>query len=279
MKTFELSTNLFPIMSVGMYTNQTCDSSKFIDDYMIDDDYENNHISYNSDIFWNNFDNDKYVAFIYKTATDYINNEIKPILINLGLGITDIIPAGIYSPKYYNFNTDTLNFDLITNDDFIDNIIYVIDNLLPNEYDDLSKFLKDNYSSYDGFISFTDNNIPDLIKSIQNNEEREIGAFLRWYWNWTNSNLECENWSYYINENCPMYDEFLTDEFINELNNVLNYIVEFTKNNYTNLNSTQMIDSICEYFSDDDEITHSMIKDSVLKTIKTIENNTMRLDI
>jgi hypothetical protein len=40
-----------------------------------------------------------------------------------------------------------------------------------------------------------------------------------------------------------------------------------------------MIDSICEYLSDDDEITHSMIKDSVLKTIKTIENNTMRLDI
>lgn len=278
MKTFELSTNLFSIVDVDMYTNGVCDSDNLIDTYMIENDFNENLISYDADAFWSNFDNDKFKAVILKRATDFITDNVKPLLINLGLGITDIKVVGMHSPKFYNHSTDSLNFDLITDDNFTDNIIDVINNLEPNEIADLSKFLKDNYTSYDGFTSFTDNNIPDLIESIKDNEEREIGAFLTWYWSWTDSDYECGNWESYLNEQFPFYDEFLTDDFIKECDEIRNYIVEFTKDNYSKLSSNEIIEAICEHFADTDEIVYTTIENCVADTIKMIESNTLEFD-
>jgi hypothetical protein len=278
MSTFELSTNLFPIVDVDMYTNGICDSDNLINSYLIDEDFNEGLISYDSNTFWDNFDNDKFKAVILKRATDFITDNVKPYLVDLGLGITDIKVVGIHSPKYYNWSTDSLNFDLVTDDNFTDNIIDVINNLEPNEIADLSKFLKDNYTSYDGFISFTDNNVDDLIVSIRNNEEREIGAFLTWYWNWTDSSYECGDWTYYVNEEFPMYYEFLTDDFIKECNEIRDYIVEYTKDNYSRLSKTAMIDAICEHFVDNDDIVYSTIENIVSDTIKMIESNTLELD-
>jgi hypothetical protein len=279
MSTFELSTNLFPIVNVGMYTNNVCDSDNLIDSYSIDNDFNENLISYDADAFWDNFDNDKFKAVILQRATDFITDNVKPYLIDLGLGIIDIKVVGICSPKYYNWSTDSLNFDLVTDDKFTDNIIDVINFLEQSELDDFSKFLKDNYTSYDGFTSFTDNNIPDLIESIKSGEEREIGAFLTWYWNWTDSSNECGNWEFYLNEEFPMYDEFLTDDFIKECDEIRNHIVEFTKDNYSRLSKTELIDAICEHFIDYDDIVYSTIENCVSDTIKMIESNTLELDL
>lgn len=279
MSIFELSTNLFPIVNVGMYTNDVCDSETLINTSLIDEDFNEGLISYDVETFWSNFDNDKFKAVILKRATDFINDKVKPNLINLGLGITDINVINIHSPKFYNWSTDSLNFDLITDDNFTDNIIDVINNLEPNELNDLSKFLKKNFTSCDGFISFTDNNVDDLIESIKDNEEREIGAFLTWYWNWTDSSYECGNWEWYLNEEFPMYDNFLTDDFINECNEIRDYIVEFTKDNYSRLSRTAIIDAICEHFIDNDDIVYSSIADCVADTIKMIESNTLELDL
>jgi hypothetical protein len=279
MSTFELSTNLFPIVNIGMYTNQTCDSDLLIDTYAIDNDFNEGLISYDADTFWNNFDNTKFKAVILERATDFITDNVKPLLVDLGLGIIDIKVVGMYSPKYYNFESDSLNFDLVTDDKFTDNIIDVINFLEPNELADLSKFLKDNYTSYDGFTSFTDNNVDDLIESIKDGQEREIGAFLTWYWSWTDSSYECGNWECYLNEDFPMYDEFLTDDFIKECNEIRDYIVEYTKDNYSRLSKTEMIDAICEHFIDYDDIVYSSIENCVSDTIRMIESNTLELDL
>lgn len=279
MNTFELSTNLFPIVNVGMYTNQTCDADNLIDSYSIDNDFNEGLISYDADAFWSNFDNDKFKAVILERATNFISTEVKPLLVDLGLGIIDIKVVDIYSPKYYNFSTDSLNFDLVTDDKFTDNIIDVINNLKPNEYEDLESFLKNNYTSYDGFTSFTDNNVDDLIASIKDSHEREIGAFLTWYWNWSDSSYECDNWEDFLNEDFPMYDEFLTDDFIKECNEIRDYIVEYTKYNYSRLSKTELIDAICEHFIDYDDIAYSTIENCVSDVIKMIESNTLELDL
>ena len=278
MRTFELSTNLFPIVNVGMYTNNVCDSDNLIDTYSIDNDFNEGLISYDADAFWSNFDNDKFKAVILERATEFITDEVKPLLVDLGLGITDIKVVGMYSPKYYNFETDTLNFDLVTDDKFTDNIIDVINFLEPKELADFSKFLKDNYTSYDGFNSFTDNNVTDLIESIKDSQEREIGAFLTWYWNWTNSSNECGDWKCYLNEDFPFYDEFLTDDFLKECDEIRNYVIRFTKDNYGSLSKTELINAICEHFIDNDDIVHSTIENCVADTIKTIESHTLRFD-
>ena len=279
MSIFELSSNLFPIVNVGMYTNDVCDSDLLIDTYSIDNDFNEGLISYDVDTFWSNFDNNKFKAVILERATNFITDNVKPLLVDLGLGIIDIKVIDIHSPKFYNWSTDTLNFDLITDDKFTDNIIDVINNLEGHELADLSSFLKDNYTSYDGFISFTDNNVDDLIDSINAGEEREIGAFLTWYWNWTDSDYECGNWECYLNDEFPMYDNFLTDDFINECNEIRDYIVEFTKDNYSRLSRTAIIDAICEHFIDNDDIVYSTIENCVADTIKMIESNTLELDL
>jgi hypothetical protein len=75
-----------------------------------------------------------------------------------------------------------------------------------------------------------------------------------------------------------MYDNFLTDDFINECNEIRDYIVEYTKDNYSRLSKTAMIDAICEHFIDNDDIVYSTIENIVSDTIKMIESNTLELD-
>lgn len=277
MKTFEISSNLLPIISVGMYDGQTCSVDNFIDSYTIDDDLKEGYIGYNSETYWDNFDNNKFKSVILERATDYMNNEIKPILVNLGLGIIDLKVVKINSPMYYNFSTDELYFDLITDDNFTDNIITLINCLEQNQLDNLSKFLKDNYTSYDGFNSFTDNNIPDLIDSIKDSQEREICAFLNWWWNYIGYNSECENWNDYVHEDFPMYTEFLNDDFVDNGIQVENYIVDFVKQNYSLMNKTELLTELTNHYTDDDDILFSTIETIVSDAITTIEDNTLEL--
>ena len=67
------------------------------------------------------------------------------------------------SPREYNFRTDVIDFNLT-----IDMV------KLNNQLDKLEtdnkfhKFLKDNYTSYDGFMSFTPNNFSDIKSEIIN---------------------------------------------------------------------------------------------------------------
>jgi hypothetical protein len=275
MKTFEISSNLLPIISVGMYDGQTCSVDNFVDSYTIDDDLKEGYIGYNSDTYWNNFDNDKFKNFILERAKDFIEYEVKQNLIDLNLGIKDIIVHKIVSPKYYNFSTDELYFDLVTTNSFTKNILKVIKNLSTDDADDLAKFLNDNYSSYDGFNSFTDNNISDLVDSIKNDEEREICAFLIWYINY---NDVIDNvWNEYLYEDFPMYTEFLNDDFVDNGIQVENYIVDFVKQNYSLMNKTELLTELTNHYTDDDDILFSTIETIVSDAITTIEDNTLEL--
>lgn len=275
MRVLEISSNLLPIISVGMYDGQTCSVDNFIDSYTIDNDLNEGYVGFNSDTYWNNFDNDKFKAVILERAKDFIEYEVKQKLIDLNLGIKNIIVHKIVSPKYYNFSTDELYFDLVTTNGFTKNILKVIKNLSSDEHNDLAKFLKDNYSSYDGFHSFTDNNIDDLIESIKNDEEREICAFLRWYINY--NDIIDNVWSDYLYEDFPMYTEFLNDDFVDNGIQVENYIDNFVKQNYSLMNKTELLTELTNHYTDDDDILISTIETIVSNSIATIEGNTLEL--
>jgi hypothetical protein len=275
MKTLEISSNLLPIISVGMYDGQTCSVDNFVDSYTIDDDLSEGYIGFNSAIYWINFDNDKFKNEILKRAKYFIEYEVKQKLIDLNLGIKDIIVQKIVSPKYYNFSTDELYFDLVTTNGFTKNILKVIKKLSSDEHNDLAKFLNDNYSSYDGFNSFTDNNIDDLIESIKNDEEREICAFLIWYINY--NDVIDDVWNKYLYEDFPMYTEFLNDDFVDNGIQVENYIVDFVKQNYSLMNKTELLTELTNHYTDDDDILFSTIETIVSNSINTIEDNTLEL--
>jgi len=214
METLKLTTNLFPIVNVGMY-DSLLSPDNLINDYEIDEDKDNEYIKFDSNEYWSNlFDISKFRAEILTLATDYIKDEIKPILIGLKLGISDIETVSINSPRFYNYGSDELYFDLIVEDQFNNNIIDKINNLSTDELIRFNTYLKDNYSSYDGFVSFTSNNSLDVINNVQNYDERDISAFLNWYIFDFLNEIDENDWIQYVNENISNYSEFINDNQI-----------------------------------------------------------------
>jgi hypothetical protein len=214
METLKLTTNLFPIVNVGMY-DSLLSPENLINDYEIDEDKDNEYIKFDSNEYWSNlFDISKFRAEILTLATDYIKDEIKPILTGLKLGISDIETVSINSPRFYNFECDELYFDLIVEDQFNNNIIDKINNLSTDELIRFNAYLKDNYSSYDVFVSFTSNNSLDVINNVKNYDERDISAFLNWYVFDFLNEIDENDWLQYVNQNISSYSEFINDNQI-----------------------------------------------------------------
>lgn len=72
--------------------------------------------------------------------------------------------AGISSPKYYNFETDRLMIEITYDDDALASYCFEHNR---NEFD---IYLRQNFTSYDGFISFVANNVSDFKKQMDEEE-------------------------------------------------------------------------------------------------------------
>lgn len=71
----------------------------------------------------------------------------------------------LWSPQYYNFESDRLYTDITFADNYRDVLLkYINDN-----YEDVKEKIHKKWSSRDGFISFIDNNIDNWIEDIKNN--------------------------------------------------------------------------------------------------------------
>jgi len=188
-----LNTNLFPIINVGMYYSPISPDSVF-DDYYINDDFENGDSEYNADQFWDNFDNDKYKAKIQELAADFLTYEIDENFVTIEAG-------ELYSPKYYNFDTD--NIELIVNFDK-----FKLLDEIKKDVNAFDTFLKENYSSYDGFRSFTANNFDEWYIDYKDEKETAIGALLTYLFK--DSEYK-ESFNMYVYENIGFYSDFYTN--------------------------------------------------------------------
>ena len=78
------------------------------------------------------------------------------------------------SPKYYNFSTDKLWADVELKDGWEDDVrAFMTENA-----DWLRKRIKDDWTSYDGFMSFMSNNFDDLA----HDEDEDYWGDKSWYW-------------------------------------------------------------------------------------------------
>lgn len=162
----KLNTNLLPIINIGTYNSEL--SPEFMwDDYLINDDFADGLIPYDSEYFWEKFDNEKYMNELEQCAKNFIS-EINFSEIIPGLKIS---AGDIYSPKYYNYSTD--NIDLHVK--FLKNTVL---KLVTRDRENFDKFLHKNYSSYSGFISFTANNFEEWQEEYKKGEDQEIAAAL-----------------------------------------------------------------------------------------------------
>ena len=82
------------------------------------------------------------------------------------------------SPKYYNFTTDKLHLLVNFNPTKLKKYCFNDNNI------DFNIYLKNNFTSYDGFISFIDNNIRDFINTYNTNTDKKdmyIDIMLEYY--------------------------------------------------------------------------------------------------
>lgn len=253
-----LNTNLFPIISVGMY-NSNISPDEIFDDYTINDDKENGYIHFDSEYYWDNFQNDKYKKRIAELAGEYLNGKI--VSLN-GTEIT-IKCRHIFSPSYYNFSTDEIVIDVTYNKRKLLQVA-------KDERDQFEAFLKAKYTSYDGFASFTSNNYDDWLIGFKDNDSRDVGAILSYiYFMWQNEDHGTFD-EYVRNELSYGYSEFIDSE---DYEAEVVILETYVKENYKDLT----IDSI-DFDSFEFEILdNDSCKKIVVGIFNSIENNTLSM--
>ena len=94
----------------------------------------------------------------------------------------------IDSPRYYNFRNDELFADVELADDWMDSVReFMVENA-----DWLRERIEDDWTSYDGFMSFMSNNFDDLT----HDEDEDYWGNKSWYWHLFSG--QSDRWECYI---------------------------------------------------------------------------------
>jgi len=130
------------------------------------------------------------ITDLYKNNTKYILSEI------VGCGVDFItefkITGGYYSPREYNFHTNTIDVDIKVNRRKLLNKARELCNS-----DDFTNYLHDNYTSMSGFISYTPNNKIELLEQLEtqgDEYEQSIGAIITYLLGDTAREIELRLW-------------------------------------------------------------------------------------
>ena len=90
---------------------------------------------------------------------------------------------GVYSPKYYNYTTDKIDYKIKTNEKTMQELKKYILNLQGAE-----QYIFKKFKSYDGFISFLSNDIDYWKTEPIETDEKYIGALIDMFLNLNNKN-------------------------------------------------------------------------------------------
>jgi hypothetical protein len=107
----------------------------------------------------------------YKTyREEVVSNcvvEVEDELSNIFNGGVKIINEGLVSPKFYNFSNDSINVEIELSDDaFLEMMT-----LLEENDKEFKKFIKDNYTSCDGFISSHSNIHAEWLEALKSKDQ------------------------------------------------------------------------------------------------------------
>jgi hypothetical protein len=186
-----LSTSLLGMNCLGTYGGYL-DSQYTLNEDSIENDFHEGYIDFNTNYYSSNFDSRLYMETLVKKLDRYLVPEILETLKKQSFGkyISKISMLSYYSPKEYNFSSDSFDIDITCNKLLLKELVkYVRENDV-----ELSKFLHQQYTSCSGFWSFTANNIDDCIEGILKSDVREISSVLRFIiekdWNETHESFE-----------------------------------------------------------------------------------------
>ncbi len=110
----------------------------------------------------------------------------------------------MYHPRYYNFETDAIEFTLRYSDKFKSRLAkYAEDN--KSAFD---TYLHDNFTTRDGFVSFTPNNYDEWLNGFNDDDTRCVSVLIGYY---LNNESDVDNNRYWFYENIG---ELITENYI-----------------------------------------------------------------
>lgn len=111
-----------------------------------------------------------------------------------------------YHPHYYNFETDSIIFDFKYSDGLRD---WMFDYAVTNA-EKFKKFLFDNFTSRDGFYSFTSNNWSDWESGWNDGDWRCVSALLQFIMEQEIAEYDRDNYWYDFNERA---EEIISEQY------------------------------------------------------------------
>ena len=134
-----------------------------IDNYNVQNGTELNYDDFN-------FDFDSIMQEICKDAVSKIEEKLNEIGINCTINFETLV-----SPREYNFRNDSINIEI--NFKKFSQVI----GILEQNFDSFSQYIKDNYTSRDGFISSHSSYASDWMEDLREdaeNETHKVGSVL-----------------------------------------------------------------------------------------------------
>lgn len=103
-----------------------------------------------------------------------------PVLLESDLNVdsdilSDFCLLEIDSPRFYNYRTDRLVLSVDVDVELLKGYAY---SSHPIEFE---SYLKENFTSYDGFISFVPNNLSDFLEWEETNQQSSIDVLIEFY--------------------------------------------------------------------------------------------------
>lgn len=103
-----------------------------------------------------------------------------PLLLESDLNVdsdilSDFCLLEIDSPRFYNYRTDRLVLSVNVDAELLKGYAY---SSHPIEFE---SYLKENFTSYDGFISFVPNNLSDFLEWEETNQQSSIDVLIEFY--------------------------------------------------------------------------------------------------
>jgi hypothetical protein len=165
----ELTTELVGMSGLFCSYHGYANPEHILNEDMIGSDFEEGETDIHPDYYWRHFDNVKYMEKINERTHEYMSEFLSDLLKSKFNIPIEYFAEGYNAPREYNFRGDRHNFDIEA-----DTFQPVLDYCL--QHKDFEKFLKDRYSSRSGFISFTSNNVTELLLDIEANQMTAWGA-------------------------------------------------------------------------------------------------------
>lgn len=165
----ELTTELVSMSGLFCTYHGYASSEYILHEDMIEQDFEEGETDIHPDYYWMYFDNKKYLERINERVHEFMDEFLSDLLKDLFDIEIEYFAEGYNTPQFYNFRGDRHDFDIVA-----DTFQPVLDYCLQHE--DFEEFLKDRYSSRDGFISFTSNNVEELMLDIKADQMTAWGA-------------------------------------------------------------------------------------------------------